>query len=284
MEHSFVLLAGDARLRALLHLLEEKGISALHLTACRSPAALEAAVAIAKTLVLPVPMSRDGVHLCSSGEECILLEDVLGALRPGQEVFGGAISADQKAKIEARGAKAVDFLRDAPFVLKNAAFTAQGALRLLLEHLNVPLQGLPVLVTGYGRVGKAAGTLLRSVGCRVSVAARSEVQRTEAALSGCAAITLDAMPAILPRTAAILNTAPAPLFDAGTLRRCQKDALYLELASAPFGAQETEVRAAGLHYVFGGGLPGRFCAAGCADAMLQVMKGKCPLLSPMCET
>ena len=59
MEHSFVLLAGDARLRALLHLLEEKGISALHLTACRSPAALEAAVAIAKTLVLLVPVQEE---------------------------------------------------------------------------------------------------------------------------------------------------------------------------------------------------------------------------------
>ena len=276
MEHTFVLLAGDARQRALLHLLLDRGESAAHLSACRSADALYSEVAAANTVVLPVPVSRDGVHLCSSGEECLLLCDVLGALQPGQRVFGGAFSARQKAQIEASGAAAIDFLKDDAFVLKNAALTAQGALRLLLEHLSVSLQGLPVLVTGFGKVGKATGTLLKNAGCRVTVGARSEVQRTEALLSGMNAVPLSKLQGTLKETAAVVNTVPAPLFDAKTLQRCQKGTLYLELASAPFGAKETDVREVGLHYVPGGGLPGRFFFDACAKAMLDVIKEVIP--------
>ena len=276
MEPTFVLLAGDTRQRALLHLLLARGESAVHLSACRSADALQSQIAAAESVVLPVPVSRDGVHLRSSGEECLLLCDVLGALRPGQRVFGGAISERQKAQIEESGASAVDFLKDEVFVLKNAAFTAQGALRLLLEHSGVSLKGLPVLVTGFGKVGKATGALLQNVGCRVTVAARSKVQHTEAQLLGLNAIPFSKMPQALQETAAVINTVPAPLFDAKKLRRCKKDTLYLELASAPFGANETDVREVGLHYVPGGGLPGRFCPDACAMAMLDVIKEVIP--------
>ncbi len=276
MESTFVLLAGDARQRALLHLLLDRGENAVHLSACRSVDALQSEVAAAKSVVLPVPVSRDGVHLRSSGEECLLLCDVLGALQPGQRVFGGAISAHQKAQIEESGAAAVDFLKNEVFVLKNAALTAQGALRLLLEHTSISLQELPVLVTGFGKVGKATGALLKNVGCRVTIAARSEPQRTEAQLSGLNAIPFSKLPQRLKETAAVINTVPAPLFDAKDLRRCKKDTLYLELASTPFGANETDVREIGLHYVPGGSLPGRFCPDACATAMLDVIKEVIP--------
>ena len=269
MEENIVLLAGDARARALLHLLHRRGKSAVHLSACRSTDALKAEIANAQTVVLPIPVSRDGVHLFGSGEACILVSDVLSALQKGQRVFGGGFSEAICEAIEEAGATAVDFLKDEAFVLKNAAFTAQGALRLLLEHTGEPLQNLPVLVTGYGRVGKATATLLKDVGCRVTVAARNEAQRTEARLSGCDAVGLSSLP---PQTAAVFNTVPARIFSAQTLSRFSAGTLFIELASAPFGAAQEDVRALGLHHIPAGALPGKFCAAGCAKAMLVLLK------------
>ena len=269
MEENIVLLAGDARARALLHLLQAKGKKAAHLSACRSVEALKAEIANAGTLVLPVPLSRDGVHLSGSGEACILLSDVLCALQKGQRGFGGGFSDAHRAAMEAAGATAVDFLKDESFVLKNAAFTAQGALRLLLEHTSEPLQNLPVLVTGFGKVGKATSALLKSVGCRVTVAARNEAQRTEARLSGCEAVTLSSLSA---QTAAVFNTVPARIFSAQALSQFAEGTLFLELASAPFGAEEKEVRALGLHHIPAAALPGKFVAAGCAKAMLALLE------------
>ena len=233
---------------------------------------LQSEVAAATTLVLPVPVSRDGVHLKSSGEECLLLGDVFEALQSGQRVFGGGFSSQQMQQIEACGAQAVDFLKNEAFVLKNAALTSQGALRLLLEHLSVSVLDLPVLITGFGRIGKATAALFKSVGCRVTVAARSERQRTEALLSGLRAVPFPLTTQTLGEAAAIINTVPAPLFKTADLQRCKDGALYLELASAPFGASENEVRDAGLHLIPGGGLPGRFCPDGSAKAMLDVIK------------
>ena len=271
MEHDFVLLAGDARQRALLKLLQSRGESAVHLSSCRSADLLRSEISAAKTVVLPVAMSRDGVHLRSSGEECLLLSDVFAALKNGQRVFGGGFSAEQLQQAETRGARAFDFLKDEAFALKNAALTAQGALRLMLENLSVSLQGLPVLITGFGRIGKATGALLKNTGCRVSVAARSEIQRTEASLSGLNALPLSLLKQALHAAAVIVNTVPAPLFGFEELQHCKENAIFLELASAPFGAKEGDVRAFGLHYLPGGGLPGRFCPDACAEAMLSVI-------------
>ena len=271
MEHAFLLLAGDARLRCLRDLLQKEGKTAVHLSACRSSEALQAHIAAVDSVVLPVPVTKDGVHLFCAGEECMLLSDVFGALQKGQRVFGGAFSASQKAQIAAQGASALDFLQDAPFVLQNAAFTAQGALRLILEHTTVPLQGLPVLITGFGKVGKATAMLLKNVGCAVTVAARNETQRAEAALSGCRAVSLAACSDTLQRTAVVVNTVPAKIFSPADLQRCKENALFLELASAPFGAAAQDVREAGLHHVPGGSLPGKYCAAGCAAAMLRLV-------------
>ena len=272
MEHTFLLLAGDGRMRSLLHLLQEAGETAVHLSVCRSPAALQAHIAAADTVVLPIPVSKDGAYLQSAGEECILLSDVFEALQPGQRVFGGGFSAQQMREIASHGAAAVDFLRNDPFVLRNAALTAQGALRLILEHTNVPLPGLSVLITGYGKVGKATAALLNNIGCAVTIAARSETQRAEAMLCGCKTLPIGVLTEALPQTDVIVNTVPAPLFSAQTLQVCREGTLFLELASAPFGAAAEEVRANGLHHIPGGGLPGRFCASGCAAAMLPLLR------------
>ena len=140
MEPTFVLLAGDARLRALSELLQTRGVRAVHLSVCRCVSVLQSQIAAATALVLPVPLSRDGVHLSCSGEECILLSDVFDALQGGQTVFGGGFSPAQSAQIEAQGAKAADFLKDEAFQGKCPARTAdkRGLPRLSITHCPSP--------------------------------------------------------------------------------------------------------------------------------------------------
>lgn len=55
----------------------------------------------------------------------------------------------------------------------NAALTADGALALLREELD--LEGQAVLVTGFGRLGSLCALRLAGAGARVTVAARGEL-------------------------------------------------------------------------------------------------------------
>ena len=265
MEQPILILCGDARLDALCALLREAGRPALRLndTAC------EGTVRAAKTVVLPLPAVRDG---CLSGDEAKTpWTRVFALFSPAQHIFGGGFNAEQAAFLNERTIPFFDFLRDEGFAQYNAKLTAQGALRLLLTQMEDDLSKQRVLITGFGRVGKAVATLLTAIGCRCLVAARSERQRNEAAASGCKAIALAKLADALPAADVVCNTVPAPLFSAELLQRCKKGGVFLELASAPFGASKEDCLAAGLRYPDGRGLPGRFTPLAAARAMLRAI-------------
>ena len=188
-----------------------------------------------------------------------------------QRVFGGGFTAEQTAYLNERNIPFFDFLRDEGFAQYNAKLTAQGALRLLLTQTEDDLSKQRVLVTGFGRVGKAVAALLTAIGCRCLVAVRSEKQRNEAAALGCEAIALADLPAALPAADVVCNTVPFPLFSAKLLRQCKKGGVFLELASAPFGANKEDCLAAGLRYIDGKGLPGRLTPLAAAKAMLRAI-------------
>ena len=106
-------------------------------------------------------------------------------------------------------------------------------------------------------------------------------------LSGCKALA----PEAIPRTAflfdVICNTVPARLFFKETLRVLRPGCLFLELASAPFGADPQDFAGLPLTYLPCGGLPGRFCPAAAAAAMLRCIDSDrevIPWIDPLSAT
>ena len=265
MEQPILILCGDARQDALCALLREAHRPALRL----NDTTFEGTVQAAKTIVLPVPAIRDG---CLSGDMAKTpWRRVFALFSPVQRVFGGGFTAEQTAFLNERKIPFFDFLRDEGFTQYNAKLTAQGALRLLLTQTEDDLSKQRVLITGYGRVGKAVAVLLTATGCRCLVAARNEKQRNEAVARGCEAISLTKLSAALPAADIVCNTVPAPLFSAELLHQRKKGSVFLELASAPFGASKEDCLAAGLRYPDGRGLPGRITPLAAARAMLRAI-------------
>lgn len=262
MEQPILILCGDRRLDALCALLQNERLPALRLCDTTDADAVRAA----RTLVLPVPAVKNG---CLFGDAARTpWRQVFALFSPRQRVFGG-FSNEQLAFLRQRDIPCFSFLRNEAFTQYNARLTAQGALRLLLEHTEDDLTRQQILITGFGRVAQALASLLVSVGCRCVVAARSDSQRAAAVRRGCEAAPLTALSAVLPKADFICNTVPAPLFSPDLLRQCKKGGAFLELASAPLGAQKEDCLAAGLSYIDGGSLPGRFTPLAAARAMLR---------------
>lgn len=118
----------------------------------------------------------------------------------------------------------VDLLQDPLYLAENADITAHGAVKLALELLPVTLKELPVLVIGWGRIGKCLARLLRQMDALVTVAARKETDRAMLTALGYRAVDLpDSPPYRL-----IFNTVPAPI-----PTRFPEDCLKIELASVP---------------------------------------------------
>ena len=265
MDDTILILCGDRRLDALCALLRAERRPALRVPEFADPAAIEAA----RTVVLPVPAVKNGVLPGDAAKTP--WQRVFALFSPRQQIFGG-LAEEQLAFLKQRGVPCFSFLRDGAFTQDNARLTAQGALRLLLEHTEDELAKQRILITGFGRVASALAALLTRIGCRCTIAARSEAQRGRAVQLGCGAVDFQELPAVLPSIDMICSTVPAPVFSPALLQRCKKGGLYLELASAPFGAQREDCLSAGLQHLDGGGLPGRFTPHAAAKAMLRVLE------------
>lgn len=75
--------------------------------------------------------------------------------------------------------------------LKNALLTAEGAVSLLISGYDGALFDSTAVITGYGRIARYLARLLQAFRCRVTIAARSPLQREAALLDGLCTLPRD---------------------------------------------------------------------------------------------
>ena len=129
------------------------------------------------------------------------------------------------------GLEQVDILTDGDYLAENADITAHCAVKAALQRLPVTLKGLPVLVVGWGRIGKCLGQLLRSMGAAVTIAARKASDRAILAALGYETLDTAALGYELVRFRLIFNTADAMVLPRQALEYCRADCLKIDLAS-----------------------------------------------------
>ena len=137
------------------------------------------------------------------------------------------------------GYDTIDLLKDPEYLAENAAITARCAIGLIGKELI----DLPVLVLGWGRIGKCLGKFLGKAGAKVTIAARKAADVAMISALGYEGIFMDQAAAVLPECGAVLNTVPAMVLPAF---RCAPDCVLLELASRPGMAGNNIIRASGL--------------------------------------
>lgn len=180
-------------------------------------------------LLLPVPVAKNAQ-----------LQPILDQLPGDITVVGGYLP-------ELHGFHKIDLLYNDAYLAENAAITAHCAIAEALPRMTVTLQDCPVLVIGWGRIGKCLAPLLKALGAKVTVAARKEVARAMAQALGYKATVLEKAP--LENYRLIFNTVPAPVLSEEQLGCCQPGCLKIDLASV-LGMESEDV-------VWARGLPGK---------------------------
>ena len=148
------------------------------------------------------------------------------------------------------------YARREEYQIANARLTAEGAVALLRPETG--LSGAHVLLLGYGRIARLLARELQKAGALVTAAARSAEQRAWAEAEGIEALPLDALSDALDRFDVIIGTIPAPVLTEPLLALVRKDALLLELASAPGGIDAAAAHERGLRYIRAPGLPAKY--------------------------
>ena len=283
MKHSikyrFTLIGGDKRIAALAKVLASRGHtvnmckSSEDLSAVRGIkvySGFERAIADGDFTVLPMPISRDGVHVLASvgdADEQIRIEDVFDcAKRCGvKHILGGNISNNIKEMAENKGGSLIDYSLSEQFLQSNAESTAEGGIMVAMENTDVTIKDSKVLVGGYGRIAKYLTKLLLSMGADVTVAARKDTDLAHATSIGCKTVKIGDMgdtrefKETIQNSQMIFNTVPSLIFTEDLMGN-RSSATYIELASCPGGIDLRAAREAGMKIIFAPSLPGRYSA------------------------
>ena len=158
-----------------------------------------------------------------------------------------------------KGYQTLDLLKDAQYLAKNAAITADCALQVAAPLMTATFAHSPALIIGWGRIGKCLGQLLRSVGSEVTIAARKETDRAMIRALGFDAVEISKIPELLPKCRLLFNTAPELILRKEEFRSC-KHCIKIDLASTPGIEGDAVVWARGLPGVYAPESSGRLIA------------------------
>lgn len=140
----------------------------------------------------------------------------------------------------------VDFLQDPRYLAQNAAITADCAIQIAMEKLPRILEGIQVLILGWGRIAKCLALRLLHMGAAVTVWARKETDRAMAESLGCRAAADCDLQAGLLRYRLIFNTIPAMILTKDQMVHCRPDCVKIDLASRPGMEGADVIQARGL--------------------------------------
>jgi len=150
------------------------------------------------------------------------------------------------------------YMDDEEFVLKNAYLTAEGALAYIIENTDMSLKNMPVLVLGYGRVGKSLNRILKNNGAAITVATDDMNEYALASAFADKAIALKEITDGIECYKVIINTVPKIILKGDILKLINKNCFILDLASKPGGVDFPAAESLELKCIHALGVPGKF--------------------------
>lgn len=214
----------------------------------------EDALSGAKIVLLGLPASDEEAINCTP---CVSIDAFVLALDEDAVVTGGKLSPALKKALEAKGTLYVDYLEREEFAVLNAVPTAEGAIEIAMRHLPRTLNGMKVLVVGYGRIGKVLAKMLAALGAHVTCSARKYSDLAWIRVYGYTPIATNRIAETAHEYPLIFNNVPHMIFDKSLLKTLRGDALIIDLASTPGGVDFDAAKKLGINVIWALALPGK---------------------------
>lgn len=269
----FAILGGDARQTYLCRILKEKGykVASFGVPEEDGEEDWKALAERSECLLLPLPLTRDGVHIWNdqSTTEAIRLD--LLANYGKKIIFGGKVPGRFRQAAEENGSSVFDYFESEYLQVLNALPTAEGALFVAMRELSVTLDGCLASVVGYGRIGKILTDKLVLLGSRVEIYERKEEKHAEILLAHATPhfffdIAGNNLLASISRDCRVIfNTVPEPIFTRDVLERLPAGCLFIDLASPPGGLDRVASKELGVKEIWATALPGKYAPESAAS-------------------
>lgn len=247
------------------------------ITGAEIASSVEKALSGCDVLLLPLPLSRDGTNInLTSSSEAVGIADVIKTCskNKGAVIIGGIVSGEVKNTALAADVEIIDYYESEELQQKNALPSAEGTIMVAMENTDRVIEGMSVLVCGYGRIGKILASKLKLLGAAVSVAARRDEALCEIAMGGLTPVdlrNLDDLANACKASEVILNTIPKQIFTKQVFDKIDNAPLYIEVASSPGGIDIPNARSRGIRIIFAPSLPGKYAPASAGEYIFETI-------------
>jgi dipicolinate synthase subunit A len=143
-----------------------------------------------------------------------------------------------------------------------------------MENTDRVIEGMRILICGYGRIGKLLSDKMRRLGASVFVAARRDEILCEIAMAGFETVDLRQINDLIRASQnceVILNTIPSQIFTRQVIEKIDGDPLYIEIASAPGGIDLQSARGRKMRIIFAPSLPGKYAPASAGEYIFETV-------------
>ncbi len=213
-------------------------------------------ISSSKYIILPVPASRNKkvINAPFSNSDIVLSEKLFSNLK-NKVVFAGIVSSLIE-DVKPSGLYIRDYYQREDFLIPNALLTAEGAVSIALKEYGKSIFSSRCLVVGFGRIGKILAKLLKNMGAKVTVSARSVKDVSLAKISGFETTNVSK---ISEKTDfdLIFNTVPALVLNEGVLGYLSSARMIIDLASSPGGTDKLAAEELGIKLIPALGIPGK---------------------------
>lgn len=227
-------------------------------------------ISSSKYIILPVPASRNKkvINTPFSNSNIVLSEKFFSNLK-NKVVFAGIVSSLIE-DVKPSGLHISDYYQREDFLIPNALLTAEGAVSIALKEYGKSIFSSRCLVVGFGRIGKILAKLLKNMGAKVTVSARSVKDISLAKISGFETTNVSK---INEKTDfdLIFNTVPALVLNEGVLRHLSSARMIIDLASAPGGTDKFAADELGIKLIPALGIPGKYFPEAAGEIIADVI-------------
>ena len=222
-----------------------------------SNADMRESIASSQGIILPLPLTTDGVYLNSSAKMKETIDDIISMMNETHVVFGGLVSKATESRFARKGIKIYDYFKRDDVAIMNAVPTVQGIVKTIIDNVDYTINSSKCAVIGYGKTAGVTADILKSLGADVTVCARKNSDLAKAQTKRLNTCLIKDFHTISHSFDIIINTVPAMILDRKLLETLKQNTLIIDIASSPYGTDFAAAKKLGLNALLCPSLPGK---------------------------
>lgn len=271
---NILFLGGDSRQEYASQYLRSKGYNSCAYIDFAMDEKINREIEKAQIIVLPLPLSLDDIFLnISYNPHKIKLLDLLNLIGENKQIIAGKLSKKIYNIMLEQKHQIIDYYNIEYFQIMNALLTAEGAIYYAKSKYQKSIYNSNIAILGFGKIARILAYLLHFQGAHISIIVRKESDLAWSNICGFNPISINQLHSfnINQKSDIIFNTIPYNIMDKHFCDHIDSNTLIFDLASAPYGINESLLDNYKIQYFRESGIPGRYAPKSSGEIIAQTI-------------